>query len=388
MMNLRGCFFRVAIAAVLLALVFAAWTASPAAAHGVGMSQLHVVVDGVRLEGDWTLHLRDARLALGLDTELAGDAGWQDLRPHEAELRALLLRSFAIRADGKPCTLAFTSAPLEWNAEASTVLLHFAGSAPVAAARLGMDCNLLFDRDPTHRAYFSVEDSRSTNVGAFRANLRSIEFPVRQFRPLEVVAEFIADGAQHIWSGFDHMLFLIALILPATLVRSGRTWTRREGLWPATREVLKVVTAFTATHMLTLCLAFFGVLRLRAQWVEVAIAVSVFAAAWNNLKPFLPGRAWVVALVFGLVHGLGFAGALGNLSLPRNAHVLALAAFNGGVELGQLVVVGASLPLLYVASRRSWYPRLVMGLGSLLIAWMAVLWALERAFNLTFFTRG
>lgn len=377
-----------ALVTTLLSLALGMLSAGPAAAHGVGMSQLRVVVDGVHLEGDWTLHLQDARLALGLDTQLAGEAGWQDLRRHEAELRALLLRSFAIQSDGRPCTIAFTSAPIEWNAEASTVQLRFTGSAPAPPTKLGMDCSLLFDLDPAHRAYFSVEDSRATNVGAFRANLRRAEFPVRQFHAMEVVVEFIRDGAEHIWGGFDHMLFLISLILPATLVRNGRAWSHRQGLWPSAREVLKVVTAFTVTHMLTLCLAFFGVLRLPSQWVEVGIAVSVFAAAWNNIKPFLPGRAWVVALVFGLVHGLGFAGALGNLALPRNARALALGAFNGGVELGQLVVVAIMLPLLYVASRRSWYPRVVMGGGSLLIAWMAVLWVLERAFGLSLFARG
>ncbi len=378
----------VALAAVFLALAISILSAGSAAAHGVGMSQLHLSVDGVRIEGDWILHLQDARLALGLDTQVAGDAGWRDLRTHEAELRSTLLRSFAIRADGKPYTIAFRPESLEWDAEASTVRLRFAGQAPAEPKRLGMDCSLLFDIDPAHRAYFSVEDSRSTNVGAFRANLRRVEFPVRQFHPLEVVIEFIRDGADHIWGGFDHLMFLLALILPATLVRNGKKWSHREGLGPSAREVLKVVTAFTTTHMLTLCLAFFGMIRLPSQWVEVGIAVSVFAAAWNNIKPFLPGRAWVVALVFGLVHGMGFAGALGSLMLPRNAHVLALGAFNVGVELGQLVVVAIALPLLYVASRRSWYPRLVMGGGSLVIAWMAVVWVLERAFNLSLFARG
>ena len=377
----------------LAALALAFFTATmlhagPALAHGVGMSQLRVGVEGTHLEGEWDLHLRDARLALGLDTQLTGEAGWQDLRGHEAEYRSLLLRSFAIRADGRECTLAFTSAPMEWNAQMNTVRLRFTGMAPVPPTRLAMRCDLLFDLDPAHRAYFSVEDSRATSVGAFRANLRRVEFPIRQFHFWEVVLEFVRDGAEHIWSGLDHMMFLLALILPATLVRAGGTWSRRPGLWPSTREVLKVVTAFTATHMLTLCLSFFGVFRLPSQWVEVGIAFSVFAAAWNNLRPFLPGRAWVVALAFGLVHGLGFAGALGNLALPRNARVLALGAFNGGVELGQLVVVAIALPLLYAASRRSWYPRLVMGAGSLGIAWLAIVWMLERGLGLALFTRG
>ena len=107
-----------------------------------------------------------------------------------------------------------------------------------------------------------------------------------------------------------------------------------------------------------------------------------FQRVWNNLRPFLPGRVWAIALAFGLVHGLGFAGALRNLALPIHARGLALAAFNIGVELGQLAIVAVLLPLLHAAGRRPFYPRAVMALGSFAIAWVAALWVLERAFDL------
>jgi hypothetical protein len=94
-----------------------------------------------------------------------------------------------------------------------------------------------------------------------------------------------------------------------------------------------------------------------------------------------------MAFGFGLVHGLGFAGVLNNLSLPHEARILTLAAFNVGVELGQLAIVGVALPLLFLASRRAWFPRVVMGVGSLLIAWIALVWALERAFSLSLWQR-
>jgi hypothetical protein len=157
------------------------------------------------------------------------------------------------------------------------------------------------------------------------------------------------------------------------------------GLRSSTGEVVKVVSAFTVAHSLTLCTSFLGVVRPPSQWVEVGIALSVFAAAWNNLRPFLPGRAWAMAFGFGLVHGMGFAGALTNLSLPRHARLLALGMFNVGVELGQLALVLVAMPLLYAASRRNWYPRVVMGMGSLGIAWLALVWVLERAFGLALF---
>lgn len=368
----------------LLALILATATAQ---GHGVGMSQLQLHVEGPRIAGEWDLNLRDARLALGLDTQLAGEAGWLDLRRHEGSLRALLAERLVLLSDSAACAVALAPDSMEWHGDQSYVRLHLVSICPSAPTRLGMRCDLLFDRDPAHRAYFSVEDARAISVGVFRNDLRSVTIDVQQFHFWAVLVEFLREGCWHIWSGLDHMLFLVALLLPAVLMRAGSVWSPRPGLGSVAREVLKVVTAFTLAHSLTLCLSFFGFLTLPSHWVEGAIALSVFAAAWNNLRPFLPGRAWALALSFGLVHGLGFAGVLRNLSLPRHAHGLALGAFNVGVELGQLAIVAVTLPLLYGASRRPWYPRLVMGVGSLGIAWMAVVWVLERGFGLSLVPR-
>ena len=371
--------------ALPLLVLLAVFVPSHAGAHGVGQSQLVLRVDGGAIDGEWTLNLMDARRAIGLPPLADKQAAWDDLQKHEPELRALLLRSFTIRADSLDCPLTLDPKPLTWERKFDDVgaIVHARCASP--PTRLTLGYTLLFDLDPSHRGYFSVEDARSFNIGVFRANERSVSFAVRQFHFGEVALEFVREGVSHIWSGIDHLLFLFALLLPAALVRMAGAWQPRPGLGAAMREVLKVVTAFTVAHSITLCLSFFGVIRLPSQWIEVGIALSVFAAAWNNLRPFLPGRAWVMAFGFGLVHGMGFAGALANLALPQRARGLALASFNVGVELGQVVIVIAALPLLYLASRRPWYPRFVLGLGSLVIAWVAVLWVLERAFGLALF---
>lgn len=361
--------------------------AAPVGAHGVGMSQLRLRLDGARAEGEWELSLADARSTLDLDPTTTGDAGWRELLAHEATFRAALGHQLTLAADGQACSTALTPAPLEWLAAQSQVVVHLAATCPAEPRRLSLHCDLLFARDRFHRAYFSVDDARVTHVGLFRSDARDATLEVHAFHAWSGFVEFVRDGIEHIASGIDHLLFLVALLLPAPLLRRDGLWTPRAGVGPTIREVLKVVSAFTLAHSLTLGLSYFGVITLPARLVEVAIAVSVFLAAWNNLRPFLPGRAWVMALAFGLVHGLGFAGALRDLALPLRARGLALVAFNLGVELGQLALVAVMLPALYLLSRRARYPRFVMGTGSLTIASLAALWVLQRGFGIALLGR-
>jgi hypothetical protein len=313
-----------------------------AAGHGIGMSQLRLRLVGARLEGEWAVHLADARRAVGLDPGPAGDAGFADLRARRAALDAYLAARVAVDATPGACAVTPAAAPLGYEPDLAEVVVPLVATCPAPPTRLALRCDLLFDLDAKHRVYFAVEDARATSVGAFRAERRAAAIDVRQLHPLADFLEFVREGIRHIASGADHILFLLALLLPAPVLASGRSWAPRDGFAAVAREVLKVVTAFTAAHSVTLVLSFYGLVTLPGRAVEVAIALSVLAAAWNNLRPFLPGRAWVMAGAFGLVHGLGFAGALRNLSLPRQARGLALAAFNIGVELGQLAIVAAA----------------------------------------------
>jgi hypothetical protein len=361
-----------------------------AAAHGLGMSQLRLRVDGARADGEWDIQLHDARLALGLDPQGTGDPDGREVRGREAALRAYLAARIGLLADGAPCPVALAQAPAAWQGgqgEQSTLTLHLSATCPREPKHLTLRTDLLFDLDAAHRAYFSVEDGRMVQLGLLRADRRAITLDIHEFRALQIVGELVSEGARHIWGGLDHILFLLALLLPAPLLRRDGAWVPRASLASTAREVLKVVTAFTVAHSVTLGLSFAGLVLLPSRLVEVTIALSVFAAAWNNLRPFLPGRAWAMALGFGLVHGLGFAGALRNLSLPPRAHGLALAAFNVGVELGQMAIVVPVLPLLYLGSRRTFYARYVLGAGSLAVAWLAVLWMLERGLDLKLLPR-
>lgn len=182
-----------------------------------------------------------------------------------------------------------------------------------------------------------------------------------------VASAFVVLGVEHIWTGFDHLAFLLALLLVATSVR----------------QMLGIVTGFTLAHSVTLSLAALGLITPSAAVVEPAIALTIAYAGLENLWKPSATRRFVVTAVLGLIHGFGFAGMLAELGLPRDNLLAALLAFNGGVELGQAAVVVVTLPaLLWVSRRPAWSARVVPAL-SVAVALMGVLWFVERVFPAT-----
>jgi hypothetical protein len=196
------------------------------------------------------------------------------------------------------------------------------------------------------------------------------------------VVAYFRTGVEHIWSGYDHLLFLLSLLLPAALLRRQQCWEPQPALRRVLTEVASTVTAFTIAHSLTLTLATIGVLNVPTRAAETLIALSVVLAAMNNVWPVVCSRRWLVAFGFGLVHGLGFASLLTDLGLPSGTRVWALLGFNLGVEAGQLAIVAAFLPVAWYLRDSRIYRRLGMIGGSLAIAAIGVFWLTERAFDL------
>jgi len=146
--------------------------------------------------------------------------------------------------------------------------------------------------------------------------------------------------------------------------------------------VLWVVTSFTAAHSMTLSLAALGMVSLPSRLVESAIALSVVLTAANNLWPLVNHRRWLLAFGFGLIHGFGFASVLAELGLPADALVLSLLGFNVGVEVGQMVIVALFLPMAFWLRNTDFYLRGLFVLGSWLTLLVAMVWLLERVFDI------
>jgi hypothetical protein len=184
-------------------------------------------------------------------------------------------------------------------------------------------------------------------------------------------------GMKHIAEGYDHLLFLIVLLLPAPLLLEKRRWGSFGGWKYSFWRLLKIVTAFTVGHSLTLAAAALGWFRLPTQPVEVVIALSILFSAVHALRPVFSGRETWVAAGFGLVHGLAFASILSDLNLDSSRLILSILGFNLGIEAMQLAVVLSILPVLALLSRTKYYDYIRVG-GAAFSIGLAVVWAWER----------
>jgi hypothetical protein len=185
-------------------------------------------------------------------------------------------------------------------------------------------------------------------------------------------------GVWHIWIGLDHILFLVALVLPSVLRREGGRWVPAPNFGPALIKIVTIVTCFTVAHSVTLSLAALGVVDLPSRVVESVIAASITVAALHNIWPVARVNEAAIAFVFGLFHGFGFASVLGGLGLGTDHLVWSLLGFNLGVEIGQVAIIAGLFPLLFLLRRRRVY-TLALRAGSVGLMAIGLLWVAERA---------
>jgi len=357
----------------------------PAWAHKPSDSYLTLrgEADGIAVR--WDIALRDLDYVLQLDRDGNGELTWGEVRQRSADIERLAISRLALSSQGEGCPLQ-PAAPLmlERHSDGTYAVLSLHARCVRLAETVQADYRLLFDVDPTHRGLVQWTPAGASQPQAlvFAADSARQQLRLAATSAWETLRQYIVEGIWHIWIGFDHILFLVALLLPSVLVREDRAWTPTSSLRGAGVDVLKVVTAFTVAHSVTLSLAVLGFVSLPSRLVESVIAASVAVAALNNLRGTIDKRRWVMAFVFGLVHGFGFASVLADLGLPQGALALALVGFNVGVELGQLAIVTAFLPAAFVLRSTGFYRVGVLRFGSLAVAAVAAWWFVQRAFDL------
>ena len=365
---------------VAIAMLLLAGLAPTAQAHKPSDSYLSLRVAGSEVSGQWDIALRDLDFALGLDADGNGEITWGEVRVKHAEIAAYVLARLAVQGDDAPCTVESGAQLIDEHTDGAYTVLPLTIRCATPPARLRVSYSLFAELDPQHRGLLNLQAHGHTRTAVLGPQAPEQQFELEAVNRWSQFVDYAREGVWHIWIGFDHVLFLLSLLLPAVLLRRATTWQAVESFRAAFIDVFKIVTAFTLAHSITLTLATLGVVELPSRWVEATIAASVVLAALNNVWPVFHGRRWVMAFAFGLVHGFGFASVLADLGLPREALALALVGFNLGVEAGQLAIVAVFLPLAFVLRRTTAYRRGVMVGGSLLIAALAGIWLIERVF--------
>ncbi len=354
-----------------------------ARAHTANESYLVFRLDGTNVTGQLDIARKDLQQGIRVAGTDPGTLSAEGLLRREEAYGLDLVGRLELKLDE-------TVVPLEVT-DFTTLALNNGDYARLMFAAAGLDrppsvlrinCRALFAIDASMHGLLRLEHGGRTEAVAFTG-----ETPVHQFnlsapsRSGHQWLTFVGEGVWHIWIGFDHILFLIALLLPAVFRQStAGGWEGVDRFRPALINVLKIVTAFTVAHSITLSLAALEIVSLPSRLVESAIAASVVLAATNNLYPWFKDKGWMIAFGFGLIHGFGFASVLGDLGLTQGTLALALVGFNVGVELGQMAIVAVFLPVAFLL-RQSWFYRgLVFKAGSVVVMGIATAWMVERLF--------
>ena len=343
--------------------------------------QLWRTDSGVALRLD--VALRDLDLPLDLDADGDGNLTWAEVKQAWPAVDRYALER--LRLEG--CELAVAARGLERRTDGAYAVLHFSSACrPPEAPRVFY--TLLGEIDPTHRGLLKIEWGDAT------AQLQVLD-PTRPWvRPAAgpsasagaraateaagPPASFFGEGIHHIVTGYDHVLFLLCLLLPSVMRRTPTGWQPVGRLGQAVLPVAAIVTAFTVAHSITLALAALKWVSLPPSFIEPAIAATIVLAALDNLRPVFRGRRVLVTFLFGLIHGFGFAGVLGELNLPTAQFAWALLQFNLGLEFGQLLIVVCVAGALYLLRQRPRYPAWAIRGGSLAAMLVGVIWFVER----------
>ena len=358
---------------LIILLLFCYSATSPVRAHSQSSTRAALETEnGVPQTLSVDVALIDLLHWIDLDSD--GDARivWGDVLGAEQAILAFITDNVRITAGKDFCSMGAPADALSLvageSASALRIALRVQCPAAAEAGQFRLRYSLFFDVNPEHRALLRVTGEAGDSIHLLTSDNRELRLTDEQSQ-LSGAHGFVGEGFRHILSGYDHLVFLLLLILPAAGVGGMRSRLMRIGA---------IVTAFTVAHSITLTAAITDAVHLPAGPVEIGIAASVVLAALMNVVRPLHALGWKIAFTFGLLHGFGFAGALAELNLGQEALWPGLLAFNIGIELGQLAVVALVLPILALASVSVRYRTLVVPSASFACAVIGVVWTAAR----------
>lgn len=387
-------------------LFLAIFSSSVLSAHDLNASYIFLrIYETEGIDGHFELNINEVNRIFNLN--LSKDVTVDEIAPHLDRIQNYLLQhsSFSSRLGKHPITFKevdFRRIPL-----GSFLKLYFhLENTNLLPEALDVKYDAVFDMDSSHRGFLVVDFNWRAGIIENEAIVSLYFTPDNPQDTLDLnnlsawkgFMAMLRQGVWHIWIGFDHILFLIALILPSVLKRRKDDelkptrknffgWEPVMKFKPAFFYILKIITFFTIAHTITLTLATLQIVNIPARLVETLIAFSIGLAAFHNIKPIFKGKDWIIAFVFGLFHGFGFASVLGDLGLTNEFLTLSLLGFNVGVEVGQIIIIALIFPILFLLRRKRVY-RGIFFYGCIFLIIASLYWITERIFDLDFGVEG
>jgi hypothetical protein len=375
--------------------------------HSPNQSYIYLQIYESAVTGRFEITIKDINTALGFN--INEDATLEEIRPFLPQIKKYYLERASFRSELGDHKIEFTETNfLSIKKIGKYILLEFdLENMPEVPDELTANYSVLFDKKLDHKSLLMIEYNWTAGIhnneyrmsASFENGDTENTFSLKKSSIFNGFTTMISLGMWHIWAGLDHILFLLALILPAVLRRvredevvdSKNTisistkfikanWVPVDDFKTTLFYVLKLITFFTIAHALTLTVVAFNVLELPSNIFEAIIALSISVSAFHILKPLFKRGDWVIAFCFGIFHGFGFAEILLDIGLRGEYMALSLLGFNLGVELGHVVIIVLVLPILYVLRKRKIYSKILL-YGSIFLILIGLYWFVTRLFD-------
>jgi hydrogenase/urease accessory protein HupE len=394
----------------LFTLVFASLFFAPTSteAHEPDHSYLYLRVYEKAMEGRIETSLEDLNQALNLqlDTTLTQES----IKQYLPQIQNYLKSKIEFKGGSDSYSIQFKEIDMLWleDPEEGDFLQFYyeLNGVNTIPDNLDIRYEVFLDENPEQRGMLIVESNWKAGIVNNHTMISNIFTQSEKQQQLSLtdrsiwkgIWALIKLGVWHIWIGLDHILFILALILPSVVRRRSEaldmstvetnvsanysdSWLPVSRFKPAFWYIIKIITFFTIAHSLTLALAALDIVKLNIQFVESVIAGSIALAALHNIVPIFKQKEWVIALVFGLFHGFGFASVLGEKGLSGDYMVASLLGFNVGVELGQVLIICMMFPFLFLLRKFNIYPKIVK-YGSMILILISIYWVIERGLGI------
>ncbi len=359
-------YFTRGLCAVLAALCL---VAQEAWAHKLNTSYANLVVraDTLMLR----LRIDDFDMEqLGLDANGDGTLFYEEMQAGLPQVVDFAADHFKVRINGERLVLAPGGTDINPDNKGNMfAVLYFGAALEAVPERLDVHVDFFAAFGEEHKCIAKVlMPGKPLEQAVFAAHSAEQSFYAEGEKSLvEQAIAFVWLGIEHIFLGYDHIMFLLALIAVGGRLRS----------------LVKIVTAFTLAHSITLCLAALEMVMLPAKWVEAGIALSIAYVALENFWLQRTEHRWILTFLFGLVHGFGFANVLRELGLPTEGLIASLLSFNIGVEVGQIAIVAVLFPGILWLNSKAFKQQVVWGVSAVILLF-GVGWFIERVFELEY----